>query len=148
MGTMELAPEGTSPLVVFGAMAALAGLDLLGAVLAKGWAEGGSLLRFAAGLATFALLFVVYARILTVAELSTVTFGWIVCLQVGLLLFERIRYAVQIPTGKMVAIVVILALQAYLVLGPSGQPSPRTQPGATVRDQHAIGSIHGASAPR
>jgi hypothetical protein len=38
-----------------------------------------------------------------------------------LLLFERIRYAAQIPTGKMAAIVAILALQAYLVLAPGGQ---------------------------
>jgi hypothetical protein len=118
---MAIAREGASPLVLVGAMTVLACLDFIGAVFAKGWAEGGGHWQFAAGLAAFGLLFGVYARILGVAELSTVTFGWIVGLQVGILVFERVRYSVQIPTGKMIAIVAILALQAYLVLAPSGQ---------------------------
>jgi hypothetical protein len=62
----------------------------------------------------------VYAVSLRVAELSTVTFGWIVTLQVGLLLLERIRYAVELPNGKWAAIVAILVLQAYLILAPNG----------------------------
>jgi hypothetical protein len=62
----------------------------------------------------------VYAVSLKVAELSTVTFGWIVTLQVGLLLLERIRYAVELPNGKRAAIVAILVLQAYLILAPNG----------------------------
>jgi hypothetical protein len=121
MSSIVLARGGTSPFVLFGAMIALAGLDFLGAVFAKGWAEQHNRWLFLAGLAAFLLLFAVYALSLGVAELSTVTFGWIVCLQVGLVVFERVRYAVQIPTGKIVAIVAILALQAYLVLAPSGQ---------------------------
>jgi hypothetical protein len=108
-------------MALFGAMVALAALDFIGALFAKGWADGGNHWYFVAGIAAFGLLFALYATILGVAELSTVTFGWIVCLQVGLLLFERIRYAAQIPSGKMAAIVAILALQAYLVLAPGGQ---------------------------
>jgi hypothetical protein len=69
------------------------------------------------------VLFAVYAASLHVAELSTVTFGWIVSLQIGLLLVERFRYAVAIPQGKWVAIVLILLLQAYLVLAPNGRPA-------------------------
>jgi hypothetical protein len=51
-------------------------------------------------LVAFGALFAVYAVSLKVAELSTVTFGWIVTLQVGLLLLERIRYASSCPTGN------------------------------------------------
>jgi hypothetical protein len=61
----------------------------------------------------------VYAVSPKVAELSTVTFGWIVTLQVGLLL-ERIRYVVELANGKRAAIVAILVLQAYLILAPNG----------------------------
>jgi hypothetical protein len=122
MSATMLARGGTSPLVLFGAIILLAGLDFLGAVFAKGWVEQHNRWLFLAGLVAFVLLFAIYALSLGVAELSTVTFGWIVCLQVGLVVFERVRYAVQIPTGKAAAMVAIIALQAYLVLAPSGQP--------------------------
>jgi hypothetical protein len=112
-----------SPLGLFAAMAMLAALDFFGAVFAKEWAERHNHWLFAAGLLTFGVLFAVYAASLHVAELSTVTFGWIVSLQVGLLLVERFRYAVAIPQGKWVAIVLILLLQAYLVLAPNGRPA-------------------------
>ena len=79
-------------------------------MLAKEWAEERN-----------HWLFAVYAVSLRLAELSTVTFGWIVTLQVGLLLLERIRYAVVLPSGKWVAIVAILVLQAYLILAPNGE---------------------------
>jgi hypothetical protein len=109
-----------SPLLLVGAMVMLAALDLLGAVLAKEWAEGRNHWLFAAGLLAFGALIAVYAVSLKMAELSTVTFGWIVTLQVGLLLLERIRYAVELPNGKWAAIVAILVLQAYLILAPNG----------------------------
>lgn len=101
-----------------GAMIALAGLDFVGSVFAKEWADGKHPLWFLAGLLTFGLLFVVYATSLRFAELSTVTFGWIVLLQVGILLYERLRFAVDISPDKGFAIVAILVLQAYLVLAP------------------------------
>jgi hypothetical protein len=112
---------GGSPLLLVGAMVVLAALDFVGAVLAKEWAEERNHWLFAGGLAAFGALFAVYALSLRLAELSTVTFGWIVTLQVGLLLLERVRYAVVLPSGKWVAIVVILVLQAYLILAPNGE---------------------------
>ena len=99
-----------SPLLLFGAMVVLAALDFVGAVLAKEWATERN-----------HWLFAVYAVSLKLAELSTVTFGWIVTLQVGLLLLERVRYAVVLPSGKWAAIVAILVLQAYLILAPNGE---------------------------
>ena len=106
--------------VAFGAMLALAGLDMVGAVLAKEWTLRSQPMWFVAGLAAFALLFAVYALSLRVAELSIVTMGWIVFLQVGLLVIDTVRYGVTFPPGKWAAIGVILALQAYLVLAPNG----------------------------
>jgi hypothetical protein len=120
MSATVMRETAVSSVTLFGAMAVLAALDILGALFAKGWVEHRSAWSFAAGAVTFLVLFVVYAHSLELAELSTVTFGWIVCLQVGLVVFERIRYAVALPTGKMIAIVAILALQAYLVLGANG----------------------------
>jgi hypothetical protein len=100
-------------------MLALAGLDFVGAIFAKEWAERQHTAFFLAGLLTFGLLFTVYAASLKVAELSYVTFGWIVFLQVGLVLLDRLRYGVEISTGKWIAIIAIVALQAYLILAPN-----------------------------
>lgn len=89
------------------AMLLLAALDLVGAVAAKEWATRAGVVPFAVGAAAFLALFWVYASVLQYAELALVTLGWIVVLQVGLVLIDRLRYSVQMPTGKWVAIVVI-----------------------------------------
>lgn len=107
------------PVVALAAMAVLAGLDLLGAVAAKHWAEDGSLVALGGGLASFVVLFWVYASSLRYAELAVVTMGWIVLLQVGILLVDRMHFGSTLPTGKLVAVVIALAAQAYLVLAPS-----------------------------
>jgi multidrug transporter EmrE-like cation transporter len=117
-------PQGLSPVVQFfltsiSAMIALALLDFIGAVFAKEWADTRQPWWFVAGLVTFMGLFVFYAASLKTAELSIVTIGWVVFLQVGLLLYERVRYGASLPPLKWVAIVLILALQAYLVLMPN-----------------------------
>lgn len=108
--------------VSFAAMLALAGLDFVGAIFAKEWAERQHVGLFLAGLLTFGVLFVVYAAVLKVADLSVVTFGWVVFLQIGLLLLDRLRYGVHLSAGKWAAIVAILALQAYLILVPNPTP--------------------------
>lgn len=60
------------------------------------------------------------ASSLQYAELAVVTVGWVVVLQVGLVLVDRFRYAVELPPAEWLAMVVALAAQAYLPLGPSG----------------------------
>ena len=110
-----LRPHGFSPAVQFflasvSAMIALALLDFIGAVFAKEWADTRQPLWFVAVLLTFMGLFVFYAISLKTAELSIVTIGWVVFLQVGLLLYERIRYGADLPPLKWVAIVLILRL--------------------------------------
>jgi multidrug transporter EmrE-like cation transporter len=119
-----LRPQGFSPVVQFfltsvTAMMALALLDFVGAVFAKEWADTRQPWWFVAGLVTFMGLFVFYAASLKTAELSIVTIGWVVFLQVGLLLYERVRYGASLPPLKWVAIVLILTLQTYLVLMPN-----------------------------
>jgi len=115
------------PVVATVAMVSLAGLDLLGAVLAKEWAEHGSVRALVLGAGSFLVLFWVYASSLRYAELALVTMGWVVMLQVGLVLVDRWRYGVELPAGKWVAIVVVLVAQAYLVLAPA-----TTQPGGVA----------------
>jgi hypothetical protein len=109
------------PVVATVAMVCLAGLDLLGAVLAKEWAENGSVRALVLGAGAFLVLFWVYASSLRYAELALVTMGWVVMLQVGLVLIDRWRYGVELPTGKWVAIGVVLVAQAYLVLAPAAE---------------------------
>jgi hypothetical protein len=112
-------------LLSLGAMLTLAGLDFFGALLAKEWVERHHPAYFLAGLLSFGILFAVYAASLKFAELSVVTFGWIVFLQVGLVVLDRVRYGVEFPTGKWVAIAAILILQAYLILAPNAAVAER-----------------------
>jgi hypothetical protein len=46
-----------------------------------------------------------------------------VLLQVGILLVDRLHFGTTLPTGKLVAVVIALAAQGYLILGPSGSAS-------------------------
>jgi len=116
------APEAWPvPVVATVAMVCLAGLDLLGAVLAKEWAENGNVRALVLGAGAFLVLFWVYASSLRYAELALVTMGWVVMLQVGLVLIDRWRYGVELPTGKWVAIGIVLVAQAYLVLAPTAE---------------------------
>lgn len=107
------------PVVATMCMAALAGLDLLGAIAAKEWAEKQTPLALGTGALAFLVLFWVYASSLQYAELAVVTMGWIVLLQVGIVLVDRLHFDNALPTGKLAAIVVILAAQGYLLLAPS-----------------------------
>ena len=126
MNTLDLVPmvrapaAWPAPLVTTIAMVALAGLDLVGAVAAKEWAQSRGLLPLAAGITTFVVLWWVYSSSLQYAELAVVTMGWVVVLQVGLVLVDRFRYDVELPAAKWVAMFVALAAQAYLLLAPNG----------------------------
>ena len=111
------------PVVATLAMAVLAGLDLAGAYAAKAWAEKGSGPALGLGVAAFVALFYVYASALAYAELAVVTMGWIVLLQVGILVADRLFFGATLPAGKLVAVAVILLAQGYLLLGPTGSPT-------------------------
>jgi low temperature requirement protein LtrA len=103
------------------AIVALAGLDIVGAVLASRWSSGREPLALVVGMATFGLLFVVYARGLSYATLTTVTLGWVVLLQVGVVVIDNLERRALPPPDRLAVIVVILALQGYLVLtSPAG----------------------------
>lgn len=136
------APESWPQWVVaVSAMLMLAVLDLAGALAAKEAVERRSHSLAALGVVLFVLLFWVYASSLQYAELAPVTFGWIVILQVGVLLVDRFRYDVQLSPGKVVAVLAMLAAQAYLLIAPSSGPAragepdgprPRTESSATA----------------
>jgi hypothetical protein len=100
-------------------MLLLALLDFAGALAAKEWADGGSPRWLAIGIGCFLALFYVYASSLQYAELATVTMGWIVLLQVSILVLDHVRYDVALPPARWVAIALILVLQGYLVLAPT-----------------------------
>ncbi|NUO36091.1 MAG: hypothetical protein HOQ27_13665 [Dermatophilaceae bacterium] len=117
------------PVVATVAMVCLAGLDLVGAVFAKEWAANGSVRALVLGAGAFLVLFWVYASSLRYAELALVTMGWVVMLQVGLVLVDRWRYGVELPVGKWIAIGVVLLAQAYLVLAPSASQAGPTAGG-------------------
>lgn len=107
------------PVVAIVCMAVLGVLDFVGALAAAEWVARRSSALAVVGVVAFGVLFWFYASALQYAELAVVTFGWIVFLQVALLLVDRFRYGVQLPVGKWAAVVIILAAQAYLILAPN-----------------------------
>jgi len=134
------APSSWSPAAVAAcAMVLLAALDLGGAYAAKEAVARRSVGCAAAGVLFFLLLFWVFCSSLQYAELAPVTFGWVVVLQVGVLLLDRFRYGQVLPRGHWVAIVIVLAAQAYLVLVPTGPataqpPAPPERAAPTAHD--------------
>jgi multidrug transporter EmrE-like cation transporter len=108
-----------TPAVAAAAMLLLAVVDLAGAYATKEAVVRRSLPWAVAGIALFLLLFYVYASSLQYAELALVTLGWVVALQVGVLLLDQFRYGNALSADKWVAVAVILAAQAYLLLAPS-----------------------------
>jgi hypothetical protein len=113
-----------TPLVATAAMLLLAVVDL-----ASAWATKEAVVRRSvpwtlAGIALFVLLFYVYASSLQYAELTLVTLGWVVLLQVGVIMLDRFRYGQVLSADKWVAVGLILLAQAYLLLSPSGASGP------------------------
>ncbi|WP_088283398.1 hypothetical protein [Kineosporia sp. A_224] len=114
-------PESWPPaLAAAVAMLALASLDLLGAVAAKEAVERRSAGFAVAGALVFVVLFWVYASSLQYADLAVVTLGWVVVLQIGVVLVDVLRYDAPAPARTWVVVGVLVAAQAYLLLGASG----------------------------
>lgn len=113
-----------TPAVAAVAMLLLAVLDLGGSFAAKEAVLRRSPLLAVAGAGLYVLLFWVYASSLQYADLAPVTFGWIVALQIGVVLLDRFRYATPLPPGSWVAIAVILAAQAYLLFAGAASSEP------------------------
>ena len=107
------------PVVASVAMAVLAGLDLLGAIAAKEWAERQSIAAIAFGTIASVALFWFYASSLQYAGLAVVTMGWIVLLQVGIVIVDRVHFGTMLSADKIGALIIILVAQGYLVLAPS-----------------------------
>jgi hypothetical protein len=98
-----------------GAMIVLAGLDFAGALLARRWAHGGSVVWFVAGAVCFVALFWVYGSSLRYADLVVVTFGWVAALQVGLLLVGRMGSSRPLPVHTWLAAGAIVVLEGVLI---------------------------------
>ena len=119
------APAGWSTPVIAGvAMVLLAVVDLVSAYVTKEAVVRRSLPWAVAGVALFVLLFYVYASSLQYAELALVTIGWIVLLQVGVVLLDRFRYGQVFGPDKWVAIILILLAQTYLLVAPTSGAAP------------------------
>jgi len=109
---------------ILGSMAALAAIDLVGALFAKEYAERHRPVALALGVTSFVLLFGIYVVALRFAELSIVTMGWIVMLQIGVIALDQLRYGLHLDAKQWAAIVVIIVLQCYLIVSTSASGLP------------------------
>jgi hypothetical protein len=124
-------------------MVLLAVLDLTGSLAAKEAVERRSVLFGGVGAVLFLALFWVYASSLQYADLAPITFGWVVILQVGVLVLDAVRYDAALPAGKLAAVVLIILLQGYLLLGPDGRRTPDVA--APPRPAHRLEPVPGST---
>lgn len=92
----------------------LAGLDIVGAALARHWVDHRSTVALVGGMGVFALVFVVYGKSLDYASLTTVTVGWVALLQAGVFLLDRYHGRI-VPGRKLMTSGAIVLLELYLV---------------------------------
>jgi peptidoglycan/LPS O-acetylase OafA/YrhL len=139
---LQLPERLPTPVVLLLAASLLAALDLLGAVAAKNWSEHHTFPWFAAGALVFVVVFWVYGSVLQIADLSIVTLGWIVLLQVSVVILDYVRYHVPVTPMQLGAIALILILQGYLVLSSAGNPvDPEpTTPMHQAQDRRSAGA--------
>lgn len=118
-------PESSqaNPFALIGFMLLLAGLDFTGTMLAKEWTVHRAAWQLVAGGAAFLGLFVVLVCGLRYAEMSLLTLGWIVVLQTAVLAVDRSRYGTQLSLGGWLAVLAILVLQGYLLVGGAQTPA-------------------------
>jgi len=109
--------ESANALAMIGFMTLLASLDFAGTMLAKEWSVHRAPWQLAGGATAFLALFGVLVFGLRYAEMSVLTLGWIVMLQLGLIALDRSRYGIHLSVGGWVAVIAILVLQGYLLLG-------------------------------
>lgn len=116
------APESwPEPVVAALAMLLLGTIDLTATYATKEAVLRRSVPWVVAAATLAVALFYLYACALQYADLGLVTLGWVVVLQVGVLLLDRYRYGVVLSADKWVAIGVLLLAQAYLLLAPAGE---------------------------
>ncbi|HPF81406.1 hypothetical protein [Nostocoides australiense] len=111
------------PLVVNAtlAMTALALIDLVAAYAAKEWVAHRAPAMAGLGACAMVLLFWVYASALQYAELAVVTLGWIVLLQLGVMVLDTLKYGVDYPARTWIIVGGIMAAQGYLVITSSSR---------------------------
>ena len=114
-------------LAVVGFMLALAALDFVGALVAQDFADRRKFSTLVVGSALSIALFVVYAVALRLANLSIVTMGWIVMLQVSLIAWDVVRNGLHLSAVQWTAITAVIVLQVFLTATTQGRdagPSP------------------------
>ena len=106
---------------IVGLTIALAGLDVIESVLAKEWSVRRNHWLLLAGITASLMLFMLFVVAIRYTEMSTVTLGWIVTMQAGLMITEHIRYGVHHSADRWVVVGVMVLLQGYLLSTSSTQ---------------------------
>jgi drug/metabolite transporter (DMT)-like permease len=113
-------------LAVGGLMLTLAAIDFGAALVAKDFADRRRLPALLVGCGLQIALFLVYAVALRIAELSIVTMGWIVLLQVALIGTDVTRNGLRLSAPQWSAVGLVVVLQVYLVATTDGQTRTST----------------------
>lgn len=108
---------------VAAATLALAGLDIMQSVVAKEWSIRRNDWLLLIGLATSITVFAVFAFAMRYADMSTVTVGWLVLLQAGLMITEHVRYGVHHGSHRWAAVGAMVVLQIYLLTSSEAVPA-------------------------
>src|SRR5262245_652566 len=104
-------PGASKQLAIVGLMVLLAALDFTGTLLAKEWTVHPAPWQLAAGAMTCLALFAALALGLRYAEMSLLTLGWIVALQLALIMVDRSRHGTHLSLGGWLAVIAIVVAQ-------------------------------------
>jgi len=108
-------------LSVAGLILALAAIDFVGALVAQDYADRRRMSALLLGSVLSVALFVVYAVALRMADLSIVTMGWIVMLQVALIGFDVVRNGLHLGAAQWTAVALVLVAQVFLTVTTEGR---------------------------
>jgi hypothetical protein len=113
---------------LFAAVAVLAGLDLAGTLCLKEAALRKSPILGMLGVTLFVVLALTLYVILETSELTIVTLGWIVILQVAVVAVDVLRYEVVLTRLQAAAITVAVLALVVAAVAPAGERTKATKP--------------------
>jgi uncharacterized membrane protein len=116
-------------LAIVGFMLALAAIDFAAAMVAQDFADRRRLSTLVIGSVLSISLFVVYAVALHLADLSIVTMGWIVMLQVAVLCWDVVRNGLHLSATQWTAVTLIIVLQVFLSASTQRSAHATASPG-------------------
>jgi hypothetical protein len=129
MTWLRLPDNWPQPVAAAVTLLLLTALDVIGTIAAKEAVERRSVMSIAyaaIGTCGFVMMWWIFASSLRLNGLVVITVGWCVLVQVAVLFLNHFTYGEELPPGKLIAVVLAIAAQVYLLVGPGPERPEET----------------------